>query len=873
MESFKFSKLDDATLKKLYVDFGFRARAIGRFVGLTESSILLKLKKLNIPSNPRDKKSIDINVEYTGESFAKRRDLTGDLLRDLCNKGLTDEDIGKQFSLSGEGIAYRRKKLGITMEDKQTPLKNNIENLHRTSEEILYEDYYSMTTEEFSSKYKLSKTVWLPYLRSIGLISKYEQRINSFPALTIEQKRLIIASMLGDGGITEEGCFYEFHSNKQFQYLQFKHRILKPFSKDIKNGPDGSWFETVNHPVFKNYRDNFYRKDVDGKLMPLDIIAELWDDSMLAYWFFDDGNYDDSGDTASFANFCPFKDQLISLVDFLNKKYSWAFSISGEKIYKVFIPKQHILEFGNLLMRFATPDLYYKIPEECLTSSMISEVKIDDVHLIRPKFYRVCNNLKLKLQMEETVFKYYRARGFPYMNLLEPQQIYTLNSFMKTNPKCVEGSIAHNVIGLKLCEKFFPNIYSCNRKGHRPPIELWENDEYLKRLVKNRLLHADIISDSSMRTGIKLTKACVSNFKPIVAKYLYQEYCHNGKILDYACGFGSRMLAALSLNMEYSGFEPSEKTYQGLQNFGAFLTKNIGGKFDIRKKGSEEEVFKNNYFGFAFSSPPYFDFETYSQDEKQSFIKFPNYEDWLRGYWFKTMQNCFHSLIAEGFFGVCLSSAYLGNILDVTFDYAKEIGFYFHKDYTVPFKHVLSGIEKSETILIFSKKDTGAQPVFYGQTKPIKKLTPIIKDELMEVSGIKKTFYRDSEIDAAVSEFKKVAHIKGLSREIYRDGSLGVPSHVLEHHFGTWNKFLVHCGLTPQYTAQNPREHIEQYLDTCKNKNKVLSFYEYEYVTNKPCTRLKRLFNKGKPYHGLLDELKQVALHPDKWPEFLKKFC
>jgi len=872
-----FDSLNKESLLQLYGDYGFRAKEIGTLVGVSGDAILKRLKQYGIPTNPRNKVKTDVEVLYTGKKKDKKDSLTDKKLLSLCVTGYTDAAIGGMYNMTGEGVAYRRKKINISLDIKFNETKDNIEEFKKTPKEKLADDYYNLTQKEFSEKYKISKVVWRPHLKLLGLLSKQEKRIQSFPPLTIDQRRLIISGMLGDGGITEDGRYYEFHSEKQLQYLKKKKKLLNPFSKEIKKTSDGYEFETVSLPVFREYRNKFYSKGISGKFIPLDVIAEFWDDSILAYWFFDDGHYDDESGTATFANFCPDKNQLNNFVSFLNKKYGWRFSCGGTNIYKVFIPKSHIKSFGNLLIRYATPDIYYKIPEPCLSPKMVSDIDFNKVSSIKPKFYRLSDNIDTKVLMENTIYDHYRSAGFPYMKHTDDRLNYLLDIFMEFKPECVNGVIPHNTIGLNLCEHFFPNIYECSRRGHKSPVTLWQDDYFLRKLIRNRLEHADRVTDSSMRTGIKLSKVGISNFKPAIAKYLFGEFGTNGKVLDYSCGFGSRMLAALSLDMEYCGFEPSEKTYSNLMRFGNFIKNRVNrGTFELRKSGSEEEPFKKNYFSFAFSSPPYFDFERYSLDEGQSLVKYPNYGDWLKKYWYKTMENCYESLVDGGFFGVCLSSSdNLGNILDETLSYAKEIGFYFFKDFAVPFKQVLSGKDRSEIVLIFSKTPCIFEPTFLGKrmhsnAKPI----VTIKDDLMVVSEIKKQVYTEEEVNCAIEKFKKIALIKGpLSRDLCQDGSLlGVPSYVLEYKFKGWNAFIEACGFTPMYTTRTPRTHVRDFLEACNSFGRVLSFREYEKETGRPATRLKRLFGKGKPYHNLKDDLKVKALQPSLWPEFLDLF-
>jgi hypothetical protein len=113
---------------------------------------------------------------------------------------------------------------------------------------------------------------------------------------------------------------------------------------------------------------------------------------------------------------------------------------------------------------------------------------------------------------------------------------------------------------------------------------------------------------------------------------------------------------------------------------------------------------------------------------------------------------------------------------------------------------------------------------------------------------------------------------RGTSREAYKDGALGIPTHVLERRYGSWNNFVGCSGLKPGYVASSPIDHVRDYLEACKSQGKVLSFYFYEKVTGKPATRLKRIFNAGKPYANLREELFDIALRPDQWEEFLLKF-
>jgi hypothetical protein len=858
------------SLKRLYCVFGLTAREIGNLVGLTESAILLRLKKINLTPGNRAVRDTGVEIEYTGQRFDVKNLLTKEALDEFIKKGMSDKEIGSLFNMTGEGVAYRRKQWGLSS------AKNNYNPrrlLEAASKEAIEADYYSMTVDEFSNKYAVSKIVWIPYIDSIGITRKKDKRINEYPALTPEQTRLIIGGMLGDGGVTNDGRYYEFHAKKQENYLRKKHKILVPYSTPITEQDDGSGFrfDTISHPIFHEFRKLFYREGIKGKLIPVDFIIKNWGDDVLAYWFFDDGCIDDVSGDICISNFCPDFDSLRSLTSFLEGKYQWGFhcSTAGDSIYRVFVSKGYARKFGDLLLNYATSDVYYKVPEISLTKDHVNELTIKEFSDIKPKFYRLADDAQ-KVSIENIVFEYYRKRGFPFSTLSSERQNYILKSFIEGSVSCENNVISYSTAGMPLCEKFFPNIYKANRKGYKAPLDLWDDDNFLRSLVRNRLRYADRLTSAAMRTGIKLTKACVSNFKPAIAKYIYSSYCSNGKVLDYSCGFGSRMLAAMSLGLEYVGYEPSVDTYENLLKFGDFLRSRTSGTFKILNEGSETGIYKENYFSLAFSSPPYFDFECYSRDPGQSVVRFSSFESWIEGYWKQTMINCYKALTPDGFFGVCFSTRVAEQQIAYTLSQASSIGYYYCGGYKVPFRQVFSGSDSYEVILMFSKVPPKETPIAIDE---FFKEVPYKRESLF--SELKRN-KRESNVEAineAVIKFKESSLTMGTSRDTYDDPQLlGVPAHVLEHHYGGWNSFVRACGVEPGYVAKSPVEHVKEYLTECIACGEALSFYDYEKRTKIPATRLKRIFNAGRPYAHLRERLFIVALDVSLHEEFLKNF-
>lgn len=128
------------------------------------------------------------------------------------------------------------------------------------------------------------------------------------------------------------------------------------------------------------------------------------------------------------------------------------------------------------------------------------------------------------------------------------------------------------------------------------------------------------------------------------------------------CGFGGRMLGALSSkkNFKYVGTDPNTETMYHLHQLGEYVEQVTGREdsYELHCCGSEEFVGPANSVDFAFSSPPYFDLEVYSDEPTQCYNKFPKLDEWLEGYVRQTIKNIGHMLKP----GCC----YAVNIADFT---------------------------------------------------------------------------------------------------------------------------------------------------------------------------------------------------------------
>lgn len=258
-----------------------------------------------------------------------------------------------------------------------------------------------------------------------------------------------------------------------------------------------------------------------------------------------------------------------------------------------------------------------------------------------------------------------------------------------------EVSFTDNVLNLKLnqgsslCRMLFPNMADIECGGDkRTPYKKFYSDHMLRRAIEFCLKHKNSnhpVLPSGIKDGIEMLGGGVAtNFKPMNAKALYERYVpKGGTIYDYSAGFGGRMLGAISSVNEYKyiGVEPCAETFANLQNLKAHLdaTFYLDDKIHLTMIGSEDYEAKENSVDFAFSSPPYFNLEKYSEESSQSCIKFDSLDLWFDGYVRKTLLKIHKMLKPEGLYAVNIADFKVGKnkteLVDKWVKCASDAGF------------------------------------------------------------------------------------------------------------------------------------------------------------------------------------------------------
>lgn len=262
--------------------------------------------------------------------------------------------------------------------------------------------------------------------------------------------------------------------------------------------------------------------------------------------------------------------------------------------------------------------------------------------------------IKAKMDsMVEEVFRIYRSKN------IYPTTYYSELGIRQEIEKCIaykaywDGDVVScgSGVGTGLCNYLFPNLrdtpskHDLDKVGAESIFAKFHNDAYLKKAIKFCYSYkTGCPMPSAVESGLRLVGSAPSNFRPMNAKAIYERFCPEGGIIyDACCGFGGRLLGALSSknNYRYVGCDPNTETIYNLHRLGSYIEDVTGrtDSYELHCVGSEDFCGPENSIDFMFTSPPYFDLEVYSDEPTQCYNKFPVLEDWLEGYVRATIKN------------------------------------------------------------------------------------------------------------------------------------------------------------------------------------------------------------------------------------------
>lgn len=281
-------------------------------------------------------------------------------------------------------------------------------------------------------------------------------------------------------------------------------------------------------------------------------------------------------------------------------------------------------------------------------------------------------------ELVEKLVSYFYSEGFkPFLEVSPDGIKESFLKICKADANVVldkDGSIKNTSrLGLDICRDFCQSsFYATKANGTPSVLDVYKSKDLLRKVLKNRLGWYTTTEPLELEDGTRLegehpylfdishkmvvqgchsamVSANVSNFRPLVAKFLMEKFCPtHGKVLDLSAGWGARLLAAMSLGLDYYGIDPM--TVEELSSLHSFISNcasstllKMKPEWDIKLvDGVSEDIssYKSipHEVDYTIVCPPYFTLEEYAC-AKNSTDTYPDYADWLEKYWRQTVKN------------------------------------------------------------------------------------------------------------------------------------------------------------------------------------------------------------------------------------------
>lgn len=284
-----------------------------------------------------------------------------------------------------------------------------------------------------------------------------------------------------------------------------------------------------------------------------------------------------------------------------------------------------------------------------------------EIEFLTGKEWRILDK-DLQEKYLDSAVRYWRDRGFPYITLSDQEIKIRFSWLARTDANRVflsNSELQANNLGLDLANTFHPQMWSVKFKRHRTPSECFHDDHLLRACLRQAFLlwpHRRAAEPRTLRDILRTFRHTrrVSNFRPTIAKALYERYSNPGdRVLDFSAGYGGRLVACLTLERHYVGFDPCQmqilglqRTYQTICRLG--LTKSTA---ELRMVCAEDEMAaeKECSYHLILTSPPFFNREQYSDEPTQSYLRYPTYGEWRENFLYTILEESKRLLKPGGF--------------------------------------------------------------------------------------------------------------------------------------------------------------------------------------------------------------------------------
>jgi hypothetical protein len=215
--------------------------------------------------------------------------------------------------------------------------------------------------------------------------------------------------------------------------------------------------------------------------------------------------------------------------------------------------------------------------------------------------------------------------------------------------KCINGTLTMQRAGLKALDYFFFYYRLQTRSKHHDTtfFEIYKNDyEKLVQIAERIKRGTDL---PSLFAGYELYYGTVNQFRPSIAKYIYQRY-EPSTVLDFSAGWGGRCLGAMSMGVPYIGIDSNVELKtpyrEMIQRYDPMAL------VKMFFQPAETFDFSSVKYDMIFTSPPYFMLEKY-----QGMPEYESRDDFINSFFVPVVMSAWYYLSIGGHMVLNMPSA------------------------------------------------------------------------------------------------------------------------------------------------------------------------------------------------------------------------
>jgi len=659
----------------------------------------------------------------------KDHGLAEDVLRKLYEELLlSDAEIAGRFGLTDVAVGYYRRKYGIVTIKARDRIaakarRSGRQDINAVSKGELEKLYQGLGERRLAKRFGCSRMLVRTRLKEFGIVamSKGQHIRADLPnSLTQGQHEIVVGSLLGDANVHiskagDVARFKEGHSCNQELYLRWKRDILRPFSKRVRAtekvlGDDrvchGRCFVTCFHSVFVPYYEMFYSEG-GKKRFPEGMIDNVTPLS-LAVWYMDDGHLSDCSLDGRFT-LCinAFRDDAELIADGLNRRFTFDTRVQWRSDGGVILWLDNKQKVFDVIGEHLHESMQYKVPVS-LRFCLPFNACVDLVPVYRSIGRYGASDADDSCLVAK-ITKMWQIRGFPYPKMKKKDRAVEVARLRGTDVILDEPIDSGYNAGSSVCACFFPSLWRAHRNGGKSPLNVFGNVGLLEKAVVRTLKYRDSVSSSALRNEMRSSFGGVYNFRPAIAKAIWDRYCPSGgSVLDPCAGFGGRLLGFyVSQAGSYTGVDACGETVKGLKHMRCILSRDIPGKtVDIRYGAFEDVDIGDEQYDVVFTSPPYYTKEWYGDDDCISHNRYSTYDEWRVKFLERLITKSAGLLVSGGYLVLNIADVTIGDrkylLLDDAQVVLRQVARYVDT-HSMRYKSVFDGAVRLEPILVYQK--------------------------------------------------------------------------------------------------------------------------------------------------------------------------